>query len=157
MDGAACGAGTANGSTNTSRPTNLGIYFTFIRACASSVGRMQVRHKRRIYNNMRKPPDMHPDSFLPKYGLTVGEFSTFDVLAPEQLQLSAAASAACGPCAASAASAASEDCAGAGGSSSGGAALLAPPPSAAAAARPKPEARTPRTKAAAGPKARAVA
>jgi hypothetical protein len=60
----------------------FGIHHAFNVACGQYVEGMQVRDKRCIYGTMRKEPPVHPDSFLPKYGMTVGEFTTFNVLAP---------------------------------------------------------------------------
>ncbi len=69
-------------------PTTYAIHHAFETVCAAAIGTMQVRDKRCIYNSMRRAPPMTVDSFLPVYGVTVGEFSVFNVLASTALAAS---------------------------------------------------------------------
>ena len=62
--------------------TTFAIHFEFQRALADHVHALQVKDKRAIFATMRKAPKVQPDSFLPGFGMTVGEFATFNVLAP---------------------------------------------------------------------------
>lgn len=66
-------------------PTIYAIHHGFATVCACAIGNMKVRDKRCIYNSMRRAPPMTVDSFLPVYGVTVGEFSVFNVLASTSL------------------------------------------------------------------------
>lgn len=62
--------------------TTYGIHHEFLAAFAQYVQSLQVRDKRSIYATMRADPPVTPNSFLPAYGTTVGEFTTFVVLSP---------------------------------------------------------------------------
>ena len=45
----------------------------------SSMDRMRVREKRKVFNLMRLP-GMSSETFLPAHGFTLGEFSAFQIL-----------------------------------------------------------------------------
>jgi len=62
--------------------TTFAIHYDFQRALADHVHGLQVKDKRAIFATMRKAPKVQPDSFLPTFGMTVGEFATFNILAP---------------------------------------------------------------------------
>lgn len=90
---ASAGAGHGHGGTNAAdndgsdsedspQGTTFAIHHSFQCALANFVHCLQVKDKRFILANMRRPPPIHPDCFLPSFGMTVGEFSTFNVLAP---------------------------------------------------------------------------
>ena len=44
------------------------------------VDRMRVRDKRHLFNLMRTLPEITHDTLFPQYGITAGEFSTWQVL-----------------------------------------------------------------------------
>ena len=74
--------------------TTFSIHYAFQAALAAHVHGLQVKDKRSIFATMRRPPPVQPDSFLPHFGMTVGEFSTFNVLAPGVRKSSSGAGAA---------------------------------------------------------------
>ena len=55
---------------------------TYNRYCAleDTVRAMRIRDKRKIYQILRNYQQYGSQSFLPHYGLTFGEFSTFQIL-----------------------------------------------------------------------------
>jgi hypothetical protein len=60
--------------------TTFGIFHQFMQALQQHVAGVQMGGKRCIYAVMRRGPDVGPDAFLPKYGITVGEFAALKVL-----------------------------------------------------------------------------
>ena len=46
---------------------------------ARSVAAMPVREKREVYGLMRQAP-VHTNTYMPKFGITVGEFAALEVL-----------------------------------------------------------------------------
>ena len=61
-------------------PTVYGIYHGFLTQVADHVLSTGMGDKRCIYGAMRRDPPASPDTFLPKFGLTVGEIASLLVL-----------------------------------------------------------------------------
>jgi hypothetical protein len=75
-------ADAADGGDQTPHLSTFSIFHKFQCALATYVQTMEVRDKRYVFAKMRDLPDVQPSSFLPKYGVTVGEFTTMTVLTP---------------------------------------------------------------------------
>jgi hypothetical protein len=61
-------------------PTVYGIYHGFLTQVADHVMSTGMGDKRCMYGAMRRDPPASPDTFLPKFGLTVGEIASLLVL-----------------------------------------------------------------------------
>ena len=66
------------GNTDTSRPSSYAPHHQFNQAVCAIVSGLGIRDKRCIFNAMRFGA-LTDDTFFPRYGITAGEFSLYQV------------------------------------------------------------------------------